>query len=87
MFYKILETVFTSPLKRERTFGPDEPSTFNECAQERVHIINEEETGVSPNDQPISSTCTKDAVSGENCFCYPFFTAIHVLNLLQIFIK
>lgn len=58
------ETVFTSPLKRERTFGPDEPSTFNECAQERVHIINEEETGVFPNDQPISSTCTKDAVSG-----------------------
>lgn len=56
VFYKTLETVMM-----EEAFSPDGPSTYRDCD----FIPSEEQTAVSPNDQPISSTCAKDA---ENCF-------------------
>lgn len=84
MWYIIFETLETdviSHLTVEERFSPDEPSTFQDCDS----IPSAEQTEVSPNDQPISSTCTKE--SGENCFGHPFFTVMHMLNLMQTFIN
>lgn len=44
----------------EGTLSPNETSTFDDC----YFIPSEEQTAVSPNDQPISSTCTKDEKTG-----------------------